>query len=58
MINLDIDEIKYVIDITISKNDALIIVDMQNDFMPDGALPVKEGNQIIPGINQIAKIFY
>lgn len=58
MINLDFDEIKYVIDITISKTDALIIVDMQNDFMPSGTLPVREGNQIIPGINQITKIFY
>lgn len=58
MINLDFDEIKYVIDITISKTDALIIVDVQNDFMPSGILPVREGNQIIPGINQIIKIFY
>ncbi len=55
---MDFDEIKYVIDITISKTDALIIVDVQNDFMPSGILPVREGNQIIPGINQIIKIFY
>ena len=30
---------------------ALIIIDVQNDFMPTGALPVKEGDQIIPFIN-------
>jgi nicotinamidase/pyrazinamidase len=36
---------------------ALIIVDMQNDFMPGGALSVEEGDQIIEGINQISKIF-
>ena len=58
MINLDFDEIEYIMDIAVSKKDVLIIVDMQNDFMPDGALPVKEGNQIISGINQIANIFY
>lgn len=30
----------------------LIVVDMQNDFMPDGALPVKGGYDIIPFINK------
>lgn len=30
----------------------LIIVDVQNDFLPGGALPVKEGDLIIPFINQ------
>nr|WP_315124824.1 bifunctional nicotinamidase/pyrazinamidase [uncultured Capnocytophaga sp.] len=30
---------------------ALIIVDVQNDFMPTGALPVPEGDQIITAIN-------
>lgn len=32
---------------------ALIIVDMQNDFLPGGALPVKNGNEIIPIINSL-----
>jgi nicotinamidase/pyrazinamidase len=39
------------------KTDALIIVDMQNDFIPGGALPVEEGDLIIDGINEIAKRF-
>lgn len=30
---------------------ALLIVDMQRDFMPGGALPVPKGDQIIPIIN-------
>jgi len=30
---------------------ALIIVDLQNDFMPTGALPVPQGDQIISHIN-------
>jgi nicotinamidase/pyrazinamidase len=35
---------------------ALVLVDLQNDFMPGGALPVKEGDQIIPIITQLLKI--
>jgi nicotinamidase/pyrazinamidase len=32
---------------------ALIIVDVQNDFCPGGALPVPEGDQVVPVINDI-----
>jgi len=32
---------------------ALILVDIQNDFLPGGALPVKEGDQIIPLANKL-----
>lgn len=32
---------------------ALLIIDIQNDFLPGGALPVKEGDQIIDKINEI-----
>ncbi|MCS7111621.1 MAG: nicotinamidase [Ignisphaera sp.] len=37
--------------------DALIVVDMQNDFMPGGALPVENALTIIPTINEYLKIF-
>lgn len=36
---------------------ALLIVDMQNDFCPGGALPVPEGDAIVPLINQLADRF-
>ncbi len=36
---------------------ALIIVDIQNDFLEDGSLAVPFGNQIIPIINEIQKEF-
>ena len=39
------------------EHDALIVVDMQNCFVPGGSLAVKEGDQIVPLINQIAKSF-
>ncbi|MCS5489243.1 bifunctional nicotinamidase/pyrazinamidase [Algoriphagus limi] len=40
-----------------SKKDALIIVDVQYDFLPGGALAVSEGHQIIPIINKIQSQF-
>src|SRR5580700_9152540 len=36
---------------------ALIVVDVQNGFLPGGSLGVKDGNQVIPVINRIAKAF-
>lgn len=32
---------------------ALIIVDLQNDFLPGGALPAPSGNTVIPVINKL-----
>jgi len=37
--------------------DALIVVDMQRDFMPGGALPVPEADRIIPRINRYIEEF-
>lgn len=36
---------------------ALVIVDVQNDFIPGGALAVKEGDTIIPVINALQQKF-
>ena len=36
---------------------ALIIVDIQNDFLPGGALAVQNGDQIIPIVNQLIPEF-
>jgi nicotinamidase/pyrazinamidase len=36
---------------------ALLIVDVQNDFCPGGALGIEEGDKIIPVINQIINLF-
>ncbi|KEO74215.1 bifunctional nicotinamidase/pyrazinamidase [Anditalea andensis] len=36
---------------------ALLIVDVQYDFLPGGALPVEEGDKIIPVINEIQEQF-
>ncbi len=37
--------------------DALLIIDMQRDFLPGGALAVTDGNTILPGINTLAAQF-
>jgi nicotinamidase/pyrazinamidase len=51
------ESIKFEENIKIIQSDALIIVDMQNDFTPGGALFVEEGDLIIDGINEIADVF-
>lgn len=35
----------------------LIVVDVQYDFLPGGALAVADGDQIIPAINRLAALF-
>lgn len=35
---------------------ALIVVDVQNDFLPGGALPITEGDQIIPVLNRYLEL--
>ena len=37
--------------------DILIIVDVQNDFCPGGALAVPQGDQIVPAVNRLAAEF-
>ena len=36
---------------------ALVVVDIQNDFLPGGALAVKEGDKIIPLVNKLQPKF-
>jgi len=40
-----------------SASSALIVVDVQNCFLPGGSLAVKDGDQVIPVINRIAEAF-
>ncbi len=43
--------------LTIRPTDALLVIDMQTDFLPGGPLAVKGGDAIIPGINALAARF-
>ena len=38
-------------------SNALIVIDVQNDFCPGGALPVAGGDEIVPGINALMAAF-
>jgi nicotinamidase/pyrazinamidase len=38
-----------------SPDTVLIVVDVQNGFMPGGGLPVARGDEVVPIINQLAK---
>ena len=41
----------------VTSNDALLITDIQKDFLPGGALPVPSGDEIIPVLNAYIKHF-
>jgi nicotinamidase/pyrazinamidase len=41
----------------VSNEDALIIVDVQNDFCTGGGLAVPDGERVVPAINRIAEKF-
>jgi nicotinamidase/pyrazinamidase len=40
-----------------SATDVLLVIDVQNCFVPGGTLPVKDGDAIVPLINRIARGF-
>jgi nicotinamidase/pyrazinamidase len=44
-------------EITPSKGDALLIIDMQYDFLPGGALGVPSGDEVIAPINQLLALY-
>ena len=44
--------------IRLSRIDALIVVDMQRDFMPGGALPVPDGDSIVGRLNEYIQMFF
>lgn len=43
--------------LTIQPTDALLVIDLQNDFCPGGALAVAGGDEIVPIVNAIAHRF-
>src|SRR5215468_3295339 len=43
--------------ITLTPHDALLVIDVQNDFCPGGALAISDGDQVVPIINRLAQCF-
>src|SRR5688500_7820901 len=42
----------------LATGDALILVDVQNDFLPGGSLAVPNGDEIIPILNRYLTLFH
>ncbi|HEY1723479.1 MAG TPA: bifunctional nicotinamidase/pyrazinamidase [Magnetospirillaceae bacterium] len=40
-----------------AETDALIVIDVQNDFCPGGALEVRDGDAVVASINRLARSF-
>jgi len=43
--------------LTPGNEDVLVVVDVQNGFMPGGSLPVADGDAVVPIINRLAPAF-
>lgn len=43
--------------LSLHAGDGLILVDMQNDFLPGGALPVPHGDEVVPVLNRYIALF-
>ena len=41
----------------IERSDLLLVIDVQNDFCPGGALPVPDGRAVVPVINRVIGLF-
>jgi len=39
------------------ENDVLLVIDVQNDFCPGGALEVPRGDEVVPIVNRLARRF-
>lgn len=44
--------------VTLRQGDALLVVDVQYDFLPGGALGVPDGDQVIPLLNRYLEAFH
>ncbi len=43
--------------VKLGAKDALIVVDVQNDFCPGGRLAVQKGDEVVPAVNALAQRF-
>jgi nicotinamidase/pyrazinamidase len=44
-------------EITVDDRSVLLVVDVQNDFLPGGGLAVPKGDEVIPVVNRLARRF-
>jgi nicotinamidase/pyrazinamidase len=43
--------------LSIRDDDAVLVIDTQNDFCPGGALAVPRGDDVVPVVNRLARLF-
>lgn len=43
--------------LTLAAGDALVVVDVQRDFLPGGALGVPDGDEVVPALNRCIALF-
>src|SRR5689334_4682364 len=51
------DSVRAAASIKPDEASALLVIDVQNCFLPGGSLAVKDGDQVVPIINRLAKAF-
>ncbi|MDW7761626.1 MAG: bifunctional nicotinamidase/pyrazinamidase [Acidobacteriota bacterium] len=54
---MELEGIRHHDAVTIQEGDALLVVDMQNDFMPGGALAVEKGDAFVDQVNELMAVF-
>lgn len=54
---MELKSAQHLKEITLTQEDALLVVDIQNDFLPGGALATQEGDSIVEGVNQAMQQF-
>lgn len=54
---MELKDVRHLDSVELRKGDALIVVDMQNDFMPGGALPVEQGDSFVDRVNELMALF-
>lgn len=54
---MDLKHVRHLDVVVLRKGDALVVVDMQNDFMPGGALPIERGDSFVDRVNDLMALF-
>lgn len=54
---MDLKDVHHLDAIQLQKGDSLLVVDMQNDFMPGGALAIDKGDAFLVQVNELMALF-
>lgn len=50
---MNLNDATHLTDLAFRSADAVVVIDLQQDFLPGGALAARDGDQIIPDVNQL-----